>query len=57
MKGIWLPREMKYNSLINIVKDALQLQEHSKSVVLKYVAELDIAPIKIESNNDVFFYI
>ena len=57
MKGIWLPREMKYNSLMDIVKDVLQLQEHSKSVVLKYVAELDIAPIKIESNSDVFFYI
>ena len=45
MKGIWLPW------------DALQLQEQSTTIILKYVAELGMASTKIESGSDVFFYI
>ena len=57
MKGILVPTNTTYIGLLELVTNVLGIRGQDKSLSLRYVAKPGEAPVKIQSDYDVNFYL
>ena len=57
MKGILVPETATYAGLIELVRSVIRISHLDKTIVMRYVVEPRMPPVRIQCDADVKFYI